>query len=119
MDQRVLLIEDLITLLRVSRPTLDRWVREARAGKGDFPMPFSEPQRRMLWDANAVEQWIANRNQATRTTLSNVSPAKQMKRESKNFMDRQEAARQTLALHAANRNGQHNIQQKGGLYHDN
>ena len=100
MVQRVLLIEDLIALLRVSRPTIERRVREAREGKSDFPIPFSEPRRRMLWDAYAVEQWIANRNQAT---LSVVSPIKSKKREVREHIERQERALKVLEQHGLGR----------------
>jgi predicted DNA-binding transcriptional regulator AlpA len=100
MDQRVLLIEDLIALLRVSRPTLDRWIREAREGKSDFPIPFSEPRRRMLWDAYAVEHWIAHRNQAT---LPVVSPIKSEKRQAREYIERQEQALKVLERHGLGR----------------
>ena len=64
MNHRILEIEDVIALFRSSRATIDRWVREARDGKSDFPIPFSPPGRRMLWDAHVIERWLENRNKA-------------------------------------------------------
>ena len=100
MTQRILRIEELLALIPVSRPTIDRWTREAREGRGDFPIPFSEPGRRMLWDAHVVERWLENRNNATSPAAPPTKSAKQQARE---FAARQEAARQTLEKHGINR----------------
>ena len=68
---KIYLMEDLTALLRVSRATIDRWVRETRERRSDFPAPFSLPGRRMLWDAAVIEKWIAERHLAS---LPNVPP---------------------------------------------
>jgi len=98
MDQRILLVEDVTELLRVSRCTIDRWVREAREGKSDFPIPFSQPGRRMLWDAHVMEQWLENRNKAALP----IAPAKSEKQKAREFAARLERARATLRQHGLN-----------------
>ena len=100
MNQRILLVEDVTALLRVSRCTIDRWVREAREGRGDFVMPFSTPGRRMLWDAHVVEQWLANRNATA--SPGKPPPTKSEKQKVKDFNERQERAKVALARHRKN-----------------
>ena len=63
-EKRILRIEDLLELIPVSRATFDRWIREARQGISDFPLPFTQPGRRCLWDSHVIEEWIANRHRA-------------------------------------------------------
>ena len=101
MTQRILRIEELLALIPVSRPTIDRWTREAREGKGDFPIPFSAPGRRMLWDAHVVEKWLENRNNVNVP----VPPAKSEKQKAREFAARQKAARRTLARHGIKSGG--------------
>ena len=101
MEQRIYLISDLVALLRLSRSTVDRRVREARSRKSDFPLPISEQGQRLLWDAQAVEQWLAGRNKSPPQV--NVIPAKSDKRKSRDFAERQERAQRALERHGFNR----------------
>ena len=63
MLQRVLRVSELATtktkpgLLPVSPATLWRWVRE-----GKFPKPFKLGESVTVWDAAAVEEFIAQRS---------------------------------------------------------
>ena len=101
MSHRILEVEDVITLFRRSRATIDRWVREARDGKSDFPVPFSAPGRRMLWDAHVIEQWLENRNKAASPV--NVPATKTERQKACEFAERQKRARQALERHGINR----------------
>ncbi|MNL69554.1 Prophage CP4-57 regulatory protein (AlpA) [compost metagenome] len=62
MAQRVIRVADLATtkdragLLPVSPATVWRWVRE-----GKFPKPFKLGESVTVWDAAAVEEFIARR----------------------------------------------------------
>ena len=62
MSQRVIRVAELATtksrpgLLPVSPATVWRWVRE-----GKFPKPFKLGDRVTVWDAEAVEAFIAKR----------------------------------------------------------
>jgi len=103
MEQRIYLISDLVALLRLSRSTIDRRTREARDGKTDFPLPISAPGQRLLWDARAVEQWLAVRNKPPPQV--DVLPAKSDKRKSRDFAERQERAQRALERHRLNRKG--------------
>jgi predicted DNA-binding transcriptional regulator AlpA len=63
MSQRVIRVADLATtkdkagLLPVSPATVWRWVRE-----GKFPKPFKLGEAVTVWDAAAVEDFIAQRS---------------------------------------------------------
>lgn len=62
MPQRVIRVAEIATtkqragLLPVSPATIWRWVRE-----GKFPKPFKLGDSVTVWDANAVEEFIAKR----------------------------------------------------------
>ena len=103
MEQRIYLISDLVALLRLSPSTLTRRTREARRGLSDFPIPISAPGQRLLWDAHAIEQWLANR--ANVAPPVNVPVAKSEKQKSRDFAERQKRAAESLARHATNRRG--------------
>lgn len=45
--------------IALSRATLDRMV-----AAGDFPQPMRLTERRLAYDANAVEQWMAGKLEA-------------------------------------------------------
>ena len=102
-QKRILRIEDLLELIPVSRATLDRWIREAREGLNDFPIPFSQPGRRMLWDNRVIEQWIAERHLAS---LPNVPPIKSERQRAKDYEERQRRAKQVLKRHGIKKGGQ-------------
>ena len=92
-------IEDLVELLGVSRATLDRWLAESRAGKNDFPLPFSRPGRRLIWTAEAVESWI----EAKQKEVAPNIPPKSEKQKAREFIERQERAQRALQRHGLNR----------------
>jgi predicted DNA-binding transcriptional regulator AlpA len=78
-ELQVLRIEDVVALLRVSRPTVDRWVQESREGKNDFPLPFSAKGRRVLWTADVIQNWIQSKQSAA-TPPVNVPTTRQRKK---------------------------------------
>ena len=98
MNKKIFTVENLLEVLPVSRATLDRWVRDGRNGQSDFPPPFTLPGRRMLWDADVIEQWIANRHKA-----SSPSPSPAKSEKAREFAARQERAQQVLGRHGINR----------------
>jgi len=50
---RVFTQDNLAKFLLVSRPTLDRMVREK-----DFPRPFNVAGRRNFWNPESIHQWM-------------------------------------------------------------
>ena len=104
MEHRILLIDDLVALLRLSRSTIDRRTREARDGKIDFPIPISASGQRMLWDINTVEQWLASRNRDS--PLVNTLATKSEKQKARDFAERQQRAQQALDRHRSGRSQQ-------------
>ena len=98
MDLQILQIADLTALLGVSRPTIDRWVLETRRGENDFPLPFTQRGRRLLWTKEAVANWINNRQQAVAPPI-NVPTARQAKAAAKERQRRREATERALERH--------------------
>ena len=57
-EDAVLFIDDLTVLLRVSRSTIERRLRE-----GTFPIPRLDPlDRRPRWSRRAVERYLESRS---------------------------------------------------------
>jgi len=102
MEQRIYLKPDLVLLLRMSGSTIDRRVRDARKGLTDFPVPISAPGQRLLWDKRSVDQWLANRANATTPVVQAVASPSVKARD---FAERQKRAAEALARHGFNRNG--------------
>ena len=59
----VLRLGDLVEIFRVSVPTVHRWLREARRGKNNFPMPISTPGRVLIWNKNEIETFLSGKSQ--------------------------------------------------------
>jgi len=103
MEHRIFLTSDLVSLLRVSRSTIDRWTREAREGKSEFPVPISAPGRRKFWDARAIEAWLAEKNRAPPQV--GVPPGRSEKQKARDFAERQQRAQQALERHGLRKGG--------------
>jgi ppGpp synthetase/RelA/SpoT-type nucleotidyltranferase len=63
--QALLTIQDLIPILRVSEPTLRRWLSESRKGTGNFPMPINGFKRKLLFHPDEIDRWMGCRQQST------------------------------------------------------
>ena len=101
-EKRILRIEDLLELIPVSRATFDRWIREARQGINDFPLPFTRQGRRCLWDSHVIEEWIANRHRAG---SPNIPPVKSERQKVQEYIGRQQRAKATLERHGIKKEG--------------
>jgi predicted DNA-binding transcriptional regulator AlpA len=99
MTLQILQITDVMALLKVSRPTVDRWVAESRAGKNDFPVPFTPPSRKLLWTSAAIEEWINSRQSTTTPQAYPTTSAKERKREERAYRERQQRAEAALERH--------------------
>jgi len=96
MEQRVLLIDEVAILLRISTTTVRRHLAQRRRGIGLFPLPISAQGGKLRWSAECVERYILSQSN---TTSPNVCGSAQQKRDTKSFAQRQEAARQVLERH--------------------
>ena len=63
--QSLLTLQDLLPLLKVSEPTLRRWLAETRKGTGSFPMPINGFKRKLLFHPDEIERWAGCRQQST------------------------------------------------------
>jgi len=70
---------------------------------GRFIQPVNGRGRKLLFDPDAVEQWLADKNKSPPQV--NVLPTKSDKRKSRDFAERQEWAQRTLERHGFNRKG--------------
>ena len=91
-------IEDVMALLKKSRPTIDRWCEETRQGKNDFPLPFTQKGRRVMWTADAIHDWIRHR-QSTALPPVNITTAKQRRKQEREYQERQQRAEAALEKH--------------------
>ena len=54
MNDELLRTGDVISLLGISRSTLDLWI-----SKGDFPKPHKLGRKLNVWSANDIEVWLS------------------------------------------------------------
>ena len=59
-----LTIEDMMRIFKLSRVSIYRRLREARAERGGLPLPIpSGPKQRLRWDTKTVRQFLQNANE--------------------------------------------------------
>jgi len=51
-------LKDIIVAFNISKATLFRWLRDARHGKNNFPLPLNTPGRRLVWSKAAIEAFL-------------------------------------------------------------
>jgi len=56
--QKLLTLQDLLPILRVSEATLRRWLAETRKGMGNFPKPINGFKRKLLFHPDEIERWM-------------------------------------------------------------
>jgi len=79
--KRFLTVAEVLDLLQISRPTLGRYVKLARQGGSDFPLPVQTGAKtKRLWHPSAIEQWSECRQSTPVTTITTrPSPSKMTK----------------------------------------
>jgi len=98
---RILLIGEVASLLRISIPTLRRWLHESRRGQRNFPIPISEIGGKCRWLASDIEAFIASQSVAP---LTNPPTSKKIRQDKKAFLQRQALAEKTLERHRSKAN---------------
>jgi len=94
--QMIVLIDEVAARLRVSTSTVRRWLAESRAGRGNLPRPVSVPGGKLRWLASDIEAYLASQSQATPPVVSTV---RQVRRDQKEFHQRQAEADKILLRH--------------------
>jgi len=95
--ERMLVVEEVLDLLRISLPTLDRYVRQARRGECTFPLPAQLGiKRKRLWNLSDLERW-ANCRSPPPVKNAAVITSKQQRQKEKSYQERQAAVKQALA----------------------
>jgi len=94
---KLLVVAEVLDLLRISLPTLDRRIRLTKRGESSFPLPVQDgAKRKRLWHMTDIERW-ANRQSSTPVKKATVVSPKQQRRTEKLYQERQASARQALA----------------------
>jgi len=93
-EPKVLLIDEVATLLRISQSTIYRLIADSRAGRSNFPVPISRRKGKNRWLASDIERYLASQS-ASKVPVNFVSPAKKQKEHQR----RQDAAKAALARH--------------------
>ena len=90
---RLLTQRDVCNLLRITYPTLYRWLKDGR-----FPEPVNGRGRKLLWSPEVVEEWVN-----ARSPVPISVPTKSEKQKAREFIERQKRAKDTLAKHGITR----------------
>lgn len=98
---QILEIGEVASLLRVSIPTINRWLRQTRNGEMDFPLPISPKGCKGRWLASDIERYIESQSNVAPQVV--VTSTKQQRREVKNFEQRQADSKRILEKHASGR----------------
>jgi len=94
--KQLLVTEEILSICRISRPTLDRYVSLARRGLSSFPLPIqSGIKRKRLWNIADIEQWLQCHKLPPQIKSAVTNPRQQKKKE-QSYQQRQEAMRQAL-----------------------
>ena len=97
MEQKVLLINGVAELLKVSASTISRWSDEARNGNSRFPLPISVRGGKRRWLLSDIESYLASQS-----TVTSPVPARQKRRSAKAFQERQSATDRALERYRGN-----------------
>jgi predicted DNA-binding transcriptional regulator AlpA len=95
MEQRILLIDELASLLRESKNSVYRQYKQ-----GKLPMPLSMPGK-LRWLASDIEAFLQSR---APPPVQSIPATKQRKKQEQEYQERQQLAEQTLERHKLNRN---------------
>ena len=94
--------EDMMGILKCSRPTLGKRTEESRVGLIDMPPPFTKKGQRPVWCAQAIRDWVTRR-QTLDEPASNVQSAQHTDLRDENWSLRQLHAAAVLQEHRNNR----------------
>ena len=100
MEQTILLLDDVATLLRVAKSTINRWLSESRKGiRNDLPLPISRKGAKLRWLKSDIEAYLES--QSVQHTPRSIPTTRQRQRSTREFQDRQMRADAILQLHSA------------------
>jgi len=106
-QKRILLINEVATLLRVSHITIYRWHAESKRGNGRFPLSISSGcgnsrgTGKLRWLASDIENFLAS--QATRPPPVHVASASERRKEAKDHQEHRQRTEAILEKHRLNR----------------
>jgi predicted DNA-binding transcriptional regulator AlpA len=67
-DLETLTVKDLMEILKLSRVSVYRRLKEARAGRGGLPLPIPTGTKRSLrWNTEDVRKFLQNANETHKT----------------------------------------------------
>jgi len=102
MENKILLVDEVAELLRVSQSTINRWGEESRKGNGSFPLPISARGGKRRWSRDSIEAFIDSQTAATSSV-----PARKQRRSAKAFQARQERTDKALERYRTKEEADH------------
>jgi predicted DNA-binding transcriptional regulator AlpA len=92
-ENRILLVGEVASMLRLSVSRINNLLTERKQGKNTFPLPLSVAGGKRRWARESIEAYIASQLEAT----SPVPPtARQKRRSAKAHQERQAATDRAL-----------------------
>jgi predicted DNA-binding transcriptional regulator AlpA len=92
----VALIDEVALLNGVSESTIRKWLADRRRGIGTFPLPISKNGAKLRWLRSDILTYLSSQSQATQPVASSTQ---QVRRDQKEFHQRQAEAEKALARH--------------------
>jgi len=90
MENKILLVDEVAAMLRVSESTINRWLGESRRGENTFPLPVSQAGGKRRWTRDSIDSFIAS------LYVKPQRPVRQRRRSAKAFAERQNATDRAL-----------------------
>lgn len=97
---RILVIQEVASLLKISTSSIYRWIRKTRNGEGKFPLPLTLGPKgsKLRWLASDIEAFLESQSR-TELPVHVTSSAKRQRE----VAQRQVEAKAVLQKHAAGR----------------
>jgi len=89
----VLLIGEVANLLRVSIPTINRWLRQSRMGQRVFPLPINTHRGKLRWLRTDIEKYIES---LSVTTPPVIPTTRKKQRGTKEYQEHQASVDRAL-----------------------
>ena len=91
MENKILLVDEVSAMLRVSESTINRWTAESRRGEITFPLPVSVRGGKRRWTLESIEVFINS------LYVKPQRPPRKQRRNATAFQERQSAADKALS----------------------
>jgi hypothetical protein len=95
--KKLLTFKQLCVALGIAESTGRKWHAAALMGEFDFVTSVTPPGKKLLFDPEALDDWINSRKKTLPPIINHISQA-QKRKEEKRFDERQTSAKQKLKV---------------------